>query len=231
MGVRVRVKKADVDAGLLSLSMKKSRMGNSFSGGGNDYSAFESVLLDTWTTGKVFRIESFGVFVTVKHPETEAEADGLVHITEIRDGIVKSIEDEVEVGQEVNVRIKSMDLDARRISLSMKHPGSGISGYEHRALADVSAFAELPTTQWLKGTVVRHAPFGLFVTVKHPETGAEADGLVHITQISDGFVENVENFANIGDKVDVWIQSVDTDSGKICLSMKRKRKTADGDVE
>ena len=48
-----------------------------------------------------------------------SEADGLVHITAIRDGFVENTEDEAEVGQEVQVRVISFDKEKRRIGLSM----------------------------------------------------------------------------------------------------------------
>eukprot|EP00409_Alexandrium_fundyense_P000510 CAMPEP_0185912946 /NCGR_PEP_ID=MMETSP0196C-20130402/42835_1 /TAXON_ID=2932 /ORGANISM="Alexandrium fundyense, Strain CCMP1719" /LENGTH=100 /DNA_ID=CAMNT_0028634283 /DNA_START=415 /DNA_END=713 /DNA_ORIENTATION=+ len=54
--------------------------------------------------GKVVRCANFGAFVTVTDPDSEAQADGLVHITQIRDGFVESVEDELSVGQEVQVR-------------------------------------------------------------------------------------------------------------------------------
>merc|ERR1712227_732342 len=148
-----------------------------------NFEAFENLSPDEWQTGKVARIAGFGAFVTVTLPDG-ASADGLVHISQIRDGFVDNVEDELSEGQEVKVRVQSVDMGAGRMSLSMKEGfgGGDGGGGGFRAPADLSAFEGLES-KWLKGKVARIAPFGLFVTVAHPETKAEADGLVHITQI------------------------------------------------
>lgn len=213
------------DDGKLALSMVEGKVG---AGGGprgpKDFSAFESISPDEWLTGRVSSIAPFGLFVTVTPPNGGSEADGLVHITAIRDGFVENTEDEAEVGQEVQVRVKSVDVGMGRMSLSMKPDDGGFEGGGgggSREPVDLAPFeAAAADSQWLKGTVARIAPFGLFVTVKLPD-GASADGLVHITQIRDGFVETCEDEAEVGQEVDVWIQSVDVAAGKMSLSMKR----------
>jgi len=189
-----------------------------------DLGPFEGLSPDEWQEGKVARIASFGAFVTVTLPDG-ASADGLVHISQIRDGFVDNVEDELSEGQDVKVRVQSVDMGAGRMSLSMKEGfggggfgGGGGGGF--REPADLSAFEGMES-KWLKGKVARIAPFGLFVTVTHPETKAEADGLVHITQIRDGYVENPADEAEEGQEVDVWIQSVDIMGGKMSLSMKQ----------
>jgi len=210
------------DDGKFGLTMVE---GKTDSGGGPrapaDLGPFENLSPDDWQTGKVARIAGFGAFVTVTLPDG-ASADGLVHISQIRDGFVDNVEDELSEGQEVKVRVQSVDIGAGRMSLSMKEGfgGGGGGGGDFRAPADLTAFEGLES-KWLKGKVARIAPFGLFVTVTHPETSAEADGLVHITQIRDGYVENAEDEAEVGQEVDVWIQSVDTMGGKMSLSMKQ----------
>lgn len=45
-----------------------------------------------------------------------------MHITQIRDGFVESVEDELSEGQEVQVRVTSVDVDSGKMSLSMKPP-------------------------------------------------------------------------------------------------------------
>merc|ERR550532_1990316 len=99
-----------------------------FGGGGGgfglrepaDVSAFEAMGPEEWLDGKVARIASFGAFVTVTTPDGKATADGLVHITQIKDGFVDSVEAEMDVGQEVKVRVLSVDQMGGKMSLSMK---------------------------------------------------------------------------------------------------------------
>merc|ERR1712190_279689 len=102
----------------ISLSMKAG-----FGGaprGPADVSAFESIASSEWITGKVARTASFGAFVTVTSPDGASTADGLVHITRIKDGFVESVEDELEPGQEVQVRVESVDVAGGKLGLTMK---------------------------------------------------------------------------------------------------------------
>merc|ERR1712066_1075522 len=84
-----------------------------------DVSPFENVASDQWLTGKVARIANFGAFVTVTAPDSDAEADGLVHITQIKEGYVENVADELEVDQEVQVRVVSVDVEDGKMGLSM----------------------------------------------------------------------------------------------------------------
>merc|ERR1711972_1318643 len=87
---------------------------------GGDVPAFENIGSDQWLKGTVAKLASFGAFVQVTAPDGEAAAQGMVHITQIKDGFVESVESELEEGQEVDVRVISVDVDAGKMSLSMK---------------------------------------------------------------------------------------------------------------
>jgi len=214
-GQEVQVRVLSVDGrGKMSLSMREGG-GGAPRRGPSDVSPFEDIASDQWLSGKVARIASFGAFVTVTAPDSDAEADGLVHITQIRDGYVENVADELEVGQEVQVRVVSVDIDASKLGLSMKEEWSG----GDREPADLSPFEGVEPDQWLSGKVARIASFGAFVTVTAPDSDAEADGLVHITQIRDGYVENVADELEVGQEVQVRIVSVDVEGGKMGLSM------------
>ena len=71
-------------------------------------------------------------------------------------------------------------------------------GGGRRPMADLTPFAELSPDEWFKGTVARTAPFGAFVTVTL-ESGEQADGLVHVSKIKDGFVDNVDDEVSVGE--------------------------------
>ncbi len=66
----------------------------------------------------------------------------------------------------------------------------------------------------VEGKVVKTTNFGAFVKV---EEGVE--GLVHISELSDGFVQKVEDVVNVGDEVKVKV--VSEKDGKIALSIKQ----------
>ncbi|MDR0271984.1 MAG: S1 RNA-binding domain-containing protein [Clostridiales bacterium] len=65
------------------------------------------------------------------------------------------------------------------------------------------------------GKVLKIKPFGAIVSLPN-----SAPGLVHISQIANGFIQSVSDVLNIGDEVDVRVVSSDPASGKISLSMK-----------
>ena len=65
--------------------------------------------------GKVTKITNFGVFV-----ELEEELEGLLHISELADHKVENPQDIVQVGQNLEVKILRVDLDDRKIGLSLK---------------------------------------------------------------------------------------------------------------
>jgi len=188
-----------------------------------DLTAFESMSSEDWLEGTVRNTAPFGAFVTVTLPSGES-ADGLVHISQLTDGFVEDVASVVDIGQNVKVRIQSVDLERGKMSLSMK-AGFGGGAPTARPPADLSAFEGISPDQWLTGTVARVAAFGAFVTVTAPAGDATADGLVHITQIKDGFVEHVEHELQVNQKVQVRIQSVDVMSGKMSLTMKPEDST------
>lgn len=66
-------------------------------------------------TGKVTGIQSYGAFVAL-----DENTQGLVHISEITHGYVKDVSEHLAVGDEVNVKVLSVDDKAGKISLSIK---------------------------------------------------------------------------------------------------------------
>jgi len=79
-----------------------------------DLSEFEGSDEKEFIAGKVNTITDFGAFVTIKEG-----VDGLVHISQIQEGGVGKVADVLAVGQEVQVRVTSVDKSKRRIGLSM----------------------------------------------------------------------------------------------------------------
>ena len=71
------------------------------------------------------------------------------------------------------------------------------------------------------GTVLKIKPFGAIISLP-----GGVPGLVHISQITNGYVQNVADVLNVGDEVDVRVVSNDAATGKISLSMKDVPQTA-----
>merc|ERR1719210_2929695 len=89
-------------------------------GGKADLDAFSGLPDDEWVPGVVKSLVNFGAFVEVKEPGGDKAAQGLVHISQIKDGIVDDPGEELEVDQEVKVRVISVDVAGGKLSLSMR---------------------------------------------------------------------------------------------------------------
>ncbi|CAE7312560.1 yugI [Symbiodinium natans] len=84
---------------------------------------------------------------------------------------------------------------------------------------DLSGFTDLSADLWLKGTVTRLLNFGAFIRVEPPTGGQPAQGLIHINDIRDGFVSNLEEELSVDDEVQVRVKYVDPSEGVLQLSM------------
>ncbi len=80
---------------------------------------------------------------------------------------------------------------------------------------DVLKFEDLKNGMKLKGTVRNVVDFGAFVDI-----GVKHDGLVHVSEMGRSFVKNPHDVLGVGDVIDVWVKSIDTDRQRIGLSMR-----------
>ncbi|HEY4578752.1 MAG TPA: S1 domain-containing post-transcriptional regulator GSP13 [Savagea sp.] len=71
----------------------------------------------------------------------------------------------------------------------------------------------------LKGKVTGIQPYGVFISLDE-----QTQGLVHISEITYGFVKNVEEFVKVGDVVKVKVTHVDEKTGKLSLSMRALKR-------
>ena len=150
--------------------------------------------------GKVARLTSFGAFIDL------GGVDGLVHVTELSHERNVSPKSVVSVGEEVEVKVLSIDEEAGRVSLSLKAttPGPWDGVEQKLAAGDV-----------VEGKVKRLTDFGAFVEVL-----PGIDGLVHISQISHKRVENPKDVLSIGQEVKVKVLDVNADAERVSLSIK-----------
>ena len=81
--------------------------------------------------------------------------------------------------------------------------------------SDVLKFEDLLENQILTGTVRNVTDFGAFVDI-----GVKHDGLVHISELSNGFVKNPSDIVSVGDIVKVKVIGIDKERQKVKLSMK-----------
>lgn len=150
--------------------------------------------------GKVQRIASFGAFVDI------GGVDGLVHISQLSHEHVEKVSDVVTEGQEVTVKVLSVDRDSERISLSIKDtlPGPWDSIDEKAPKGSVHT-----------GTVKRLVSYGAFVEVL---PGVE--GLVHISQIAHKHIATPNEVLAEGQEVQVKVLEVNKADKRLSLSIK-----------
>ncbi|AME08326.1 30S ribosomal protein S1 [Bacillus siamensis] len=161
--------------------------------------------------GKVQRLTDFGAFVDI------GGIDGLVHISQLSHSHVEKPSDVVEEGQDVKVKVLSVDRDNERISLSIKEtlPGPWSQIGEKVKQGDV-----------LEGKVQRLVSFGAFVEIL---PGVE--GLVHISQISNKHIGTPHEVLEEGQTVKVKVLDVNESEERISLSMRELEEAPKADQE
>lgn len=158
-------------------------------------------------TGTITKITDFGLFVDL------GARQGLLHKSEIFWNKDEKPEDKFEVGQQIDVTVKSFNKEENKISLAYPLKGEN-PWYE---LASKYNLNDIVTCE-----VVKFAPFGAFLQI---EKGLE--GLVHNSEISTTKrVTKPEEVLNIGQKVNAKIINIDKENRKIGLSIKELEGTS-----
>jgi len=153
--------------------------------------------------GKVISLADFGAFVDL------GGADGLVHLSEISWKRVNHPKEILKVGQEVEVEVLNVDHDRKRIGLSLK-----------RLEADPWSTIEnrYKIGQLVEGTITKLAKFGAFARIKGDD---EIEGLIHISELSDGRINHPKEVVKEGLVVTLRIIRIDPDKRRLGLSLKR----------
>jgi len=168
--------------------------------------------------GRVTSVALYGIFV-----DLGVGRDGLVHISEMSDSHIDSPSDLVQIGDTVNVRVKSIDLEARRISLTMRTQRNGEEQNRERtkrAEINREALSNLKVGDIVQGTITGLAPFGAFVDI-----GVGKDGLVHISELSEQRVDKPEDAVQINHQYTFKLLEIDSEGNRISLSLRRAQRT------
>jgi small subunit ribosomal protein S1 len=168
---------------------------------------------DPWTTlaeryavgsvisGRVRNLTDFGAFI-----EVEEGIDGLVHVSDISPRRIKHPSEVLKKGEKVDAVILNIDTENHRLSLGIK---------QLQPDAWETFFTSHQVGSSVKGRVVRHAPFGIFVEI---EEGIE--GLCHVSEFEENDKKSkVEDFA-IGDTLNFKIIKLSPGDHKIGLSQR-----------
>lgn len=128
-------------------------------------------------------------------------AEGLLHISQLAaDGEINHVTDAVRPGDHVTVWVTDVEPDRHRVSLTMVKPPA-------------LTWDELAEGQVHTGTVARIESYGAFVDI-----GAERHGLLHVREMSAGYVEHPSEMVSVGDEIDVRVLKVDRRRRRIDLT-------------
>ena len=152
-------------------------------------------------TGRVTSLADFGAFVNING------ADGLVHLSELSWERVQHSSEVLEVGQEVTVKIISIDRDKKRIGLSL------------RALTDdpwAKRIEQFEVGQLVEGEITRLTKFGAFARLD-----SDVEGLIHISEISETRIDHPKERLKEGEVLTLRIIRIDSDQRRIGLSLRK----------
>ena len=177
------------------LSVSKDSLSRKKAEGDPWLQAADRLAAGTVVEGKVVRIAPFGAFV-----ELLPGVEGLVHLSEMSwTKRVNKAEDVVNVGDVISVKIKEINVESRRISLSLRDAeGDPWQDADQRFAA---------------GTVESRSQFGLFVSLAPGITGLLPAGVIKNAKNSGEFSK-----LDKGDSVTLVVQSVDTTARRISLA-------------
>jgi small subunit ribosomal protein S1 len=161
--------------------------------------------------GRVTSLAEFGAFVNVNG------ADGLVHLSEVSWDRIQHPNQVLKVGDEVKVKVISIDRDKKRIGLSI------------RQLQDdpwSQQTAAYQVGQLIEGKITRLTKFGAFAKLD-----GEIEGLIHISEISEKRIEHPKEALKEGDAVTLRIIKIDPENHRIGLSLRRVDSMAYADMD
>ena len=151
-------------------------------------------------TGTVKSLTSYGAFVDI------GGVDGMVHISELSWSRIKNPSEVVLVGDTVEVYVKELDIDKKKISLGYKKPEDNpwtifTTNYN---VDDV-----------VKVTIVSMTTYGAFARII-----SGVDGLIHISQIANKRINKPQDELTVGQEVEVKITAIDEEKKRVSLSIR-----------
>ena len=151
-------------------------------------------------TGTVKSLTSYGAFVDL------GGIDGMIHISELSWSRIKHPSEVVNVGDTVEVTIKALDEETRKISLGFKK----IEDNPWEILK-----RDYPVGSVVDARIVSFATFGAFANIL-----PTVDGLIHISQIAWERIKAPQDVLKVGDVVKAKIIDIDFDKKRVSLSIK-----------
>jgi len=152
-------------------------------------------------SGHVTSLADFGAFVNING------ADGLVHLSEISWDRIQHPGEVLKVGQEIKVKVISIDRDKKRIGLSIRQLQD--DPWSNQAAA-------FTVGQLVQGKITRLTKFGAFAQLE-----GDIEGLIHISELSEKRIEHPKEVLKEGETVTLRVIKIDPANHRIGLSLRR----------
>ena len=152
-------------------------------------------------SGKVTGISSFGAFVDL------GGADGLIHISELAWSSVRTPEEVVSLGDEVEVLVLRVDAENKKIALSLKR----LQQEPWETIGDRFEVGEL-----VDATVTKLTDFGAFARLED-----SVEGLIHISELSSRAINHARDVVKEGDTVRLKILRIEPERRRLGLSLRQ----------
>ena len=162
-------------------------------------------------TGRVTSVADFGAFVNIDG------ADGLVHLSEISWERINHPNEVLKVGQDVQVKVISVDHERRRIGLSIRQL------QEDPWLKKIKGMRE---GQLVEATVTHLTKFGAFARLDE-----ELEGLIHISELSEQRINHPKEVVKEGEVVTLRVIKIDPERRRIGLSRRKVDSPAYSDLD
>ncbi len=152
--------------------------------------------------GVVSSLADFGAFVNI------GGADGLIHVSELSWSMVNHPSEVLTVGQQVQIKVISVEKERKRIGLSLRQ----LQPRPWDTLAERYKEGDL-----VRAVITRIKDFGAFARL----AGEPVEGLIHISEMSHERVERADQVVTVGEEYEVKVIRLDTQRRRMGLSIKQ----------
>lgn len=161
--------------------------------------------------GRVTSVADFGAFVNIDG------ADGLVHLSEISWERIQHPSEVLSVGQEVEVKVISVDRERKRIGLSLRQlqPDPWMKQVGH-----------LKEGQLIEAKITHLTKFGAFARLDD-----DLEGLIHVSELSEHRIAHPKEVVKEGDQVTLRVIKIDPERRRIGLSLRKVDSAAYSDLD
>lgn len=150
----------------------------------------------TAVSGEITYLAPYGAMINIA-----PDVDALLHISQIGRTDFRNIEDVYSIGDTIEAYVLKVD-GANRIALTMEKPPA-------------LPWSQIRRGETYPGTVKRIESYGAFIDI-----GAERDGMVHVSELADGYVQSPDDVVSVGDEVEVRVIKLNKRNRQIDLSMR-----------